>query len=87
MSDQAPAALFNDVVVPNLGPGAARRLVRELAAHPDAVDLRRMLVREYGDGQNAHDLVRAAVKNNLRRAGEVIFAAMAPAPASPRRSP
>jgi [NiFe] hydrogenase diaphorase moiety large subunit len=32
------------------------------------------LVREYGDGQNAHDLVRSAVKNNLRRAGEAIFA-------------
>ena len=74
MSDQAPAALFNDVVVPSLGPGAARRLVREIRLHPDAPDLRRLLVREYGDGQNAHDLVRAAVKNNLRRAGEVIFA-------------
>ena len=33
MSDQAPAALFNDVVVPNLGPGAARRLVREIRQH------------------------------------------------------
>jgi [NiFe] hydrogenase diaphorase moiety large subunit len=33
MSDQAPAALFNDVVVPNLGPGTARRLVREIRQH------------------------------------------------------
>ncbi|MEO8195885.1 MAG: NAD(P)H-dependent oxidoreductase subunit E [Thermoanaerobaculia bacterium] len=74
MSDQAPAALFNDVVVPNLGPGAARRLVDEIRQHPEAPDLRRLLVREYGDGQNAHDLVRSAVQNNLRRAGEVIFA-------------
>ncbi len=77
MSDQAPAAMFNDVVVPSLGPGAARRLVREIRQHPEAcstADLRRLLVREYGDGQNAHDLVRSAVKNNLRRAGEVIFA-------------
>ena len=74
MSDQAPAALFNDVVVPNLGPGAARRLVNEIRQHPEAPDLRRLLVREYGDGQNAHDLVRSAVQNNLRRAGEVIFA-------------
>ncbi len=74
MSDQAPAALFNDVVVPNLGPGAARRLVSEIRRQPEVGDLRRLLVREYGDGQNAHDLVRSGVKNNLRRAGEVIFA-------------
>jgi len=74
MSDQAPAALFNEVVVPNLGPGTARRLVREIRSHAGELDLRRILVREYGDGRNAHDLVRAAVKNNLRRAGEVIFA-------------
>jgi [NiFe] hydrogenase diaphorase moiety large subunit len=78
MSDQAPAALFNDVVVPNLGPGAARRLVRELRAHPEVADLRRLLVREYGDGGNSHDLVRSSVKNNIRRAGEVILADMAP---------
>ena len=74
MSDQAPAALFNDVVVPNLGPGTARRLVREVRSHRGELDLRRLLVREYGDGHNAHDLVRSAVKNNLRQAGEVIFA-------------
>jgi len=77
MSDQAPAALFNDVVVPNLGPGAARRLVRELKLHPEVADLRRLIVREYGDGKNSHDLVRAAVKNNIRRPGEVILADMA----------
>ncbi len=77
MSDQAPAAMFNDIVVPSLGPGTARRLVREIRQHPEAcgaADLRRHLVREYGDGQNGHDLVRSAVKNNLRREGEVIFA-------------
>jgi [NiFe] hydrogenase diaphorase moiety large subunit len=74
MSDQAPAALFNDIVVPNLGPGTARRLVREIREHPETADLRRILVREYGDGRNSHDLVRAAVKNNIRRAGPVILA-------------
>lgn len=74
MSDQAPAALFNDVVVPNLGPGAARRLVREIRRHPDWTDLGRLLIHEYGDGRNAHDRVRAAVKNNLRRTGGVLLA-------------
>jgi [NiFe] hydrogenase diaphorase moiety large subunit len=51
--------------------------VREIRKHPEAcgaADLRRLLVREYGDGQNGHDLVRSAVKNNLRLEGEVIFA-------------
>jgi len=74
LSDQAPGALFNEVPVPSLGPGAARRLVREIRQHQDAPNLRRLLLKEYGDGQNAHDLVRSAVKNNLRLAGEVIFA-------------
>ncbi len=78
LSDQAPAALFNDVPVPNLGPSSSRRLVREIRAHPREVDLGKLLVREYGDGANSHDLVRSAVKNNLRRPGEVIFAPMAP---------
>ncbi len=78
MSDQAPAALFNDIVVPNLGPWTARRIVREIRERPPSVALRKVVLREYGDGENAHDLVRAAVKNNLRRPGEVIFARMEP---------
>jgi [NiFe] hydrogenase diaphorase moiety large subunit len=78
MSDQAPAALFNELVVPHLGPGTARRIVRYLKESDDFSDLRRVIIREYGDGQNSHDLVRAAVNNNLRRKGEVIFGEMEP---------
>jgi [NiFe] hydrogenase diaphorase moiety large subunit len=78
MSDQAPAALFNELVVPHLGPGTARRIVRYLKESDDFSDLRRLIIREYGDGQNSHDLVRAAVNNNLRRKGEVIFGEMEP---------
>jgi len=78
MSDQAPAALFNDIVVPNLGPWTARRIVRDIRDRPKSVALRKIVLRDYGDGENAHDLVRAAVKNNLRRPGEVIFARMEP---------
>jgi [NiFe] hydrogenase diaphorase moiety large subunit len=74
MSDQAPAALVNDVVVPRLGPGGAVRGVRILKMIDEIDDLNRILVRSYGDGNNSHDLVRAAVENNLRRPGEVIFA-------------
>ncbi len=76
MSDQAPAALVNDAVVTHLRPGAARELVRALRAQEHKGDLGRVLNRAYGDGNNAHDLVRSMVVNNLRLAGKVIFADM-----------
>jgi [NiFe] hydrogenase diaphorase moiety large subunit len=76
MSDQAPAALFNDLVVPHLGPGTARRIVRYLKESEDFSSLKKVVIREYGDGNNAHDLVRAAVNNNLRHEGDVIFGEM-----------
>jgi [NiFe] hydrogenase diaphorase moiety large subunit len=69
MSDQAPAALVNDVVVTELTPSDARELVQELRAHADP----RRLVRRLGDGNNAHDLVHAMVQNNIRQRGPVIF--------------
>jgi len=78
MSDQAPAALFNDLVVPHLGPGTARRIVRYLKESDEFSGLQKVIIREYGDGNNAHDLVRAAVNNNIRREGEVIFGEMDP---------
>ncbi len=70
MCDQAPAALVNDVVVPKLTPNGARLMVRQLKEHMDP----RKLVRKLGDGKNADDLIRAAVHNNIRRKGPVIFA-------------
>ena len=75
-SDQAPAALVNDLVVPRLGPATARTGVQILKERGEFKDLQRLLIRDYGDGNNAHDLVRSASNNNLRRAGEVIFAEM-----------
>ena len=75
-SDQAPAALVNDLVVPRLGPATARTGVQILEERGEFKDLQRLLIRDYGDGNNAHDLVRSASNNNLRRAGEVIFAEM-----------
>jgi [NiFe] hydrogenase diaphorase moiety large subunit len=78
MSDQAPAALVNDVVIPRLGPGAARRGVAMLKKLDSSEDLTKNLVKSYGDGNNSHDLVRAAVENNIRRSGEVLFAEMEP---------
>ena len=76
LSDQAPAALVNDLMVPRLGPGTARRGVQILKERGELEELNRILIRDYGDGNNAHDLVRSACSNNIRRAGEVIFAEM-----------
>ncbi len=78
MSDQAPAALVNDLVVPRLEPGRALRGVRVIKDNGDCPDLHRLLIRDYGNGNNSHDLVRSAVRNNLRLAGPVIFAKRKP---------
>ncbi len=67
MSDQAPAALINNVVVPNLTPERARQIVRDLRRHLDPAQLVTMV----GDGNNAHPLVHSMVRNNIRRRGPV----------------
>ena len=76
MSDQAPAALVNDVVLTRLRPGAAREMVRTLRGLERPADLRKVLTQSYGDGNNSHDLVRSMVDNNLRVRGKVIFSEM-----------
>ena len=74
MSDQAPAALINDVVVTRLSTDTARRIVADLRQHMDP----RRLVGKLGDGNNAHDLVAAMVENNIRMPGPVVLAPMKP---------
>jgi len=70
LSDQAPAALVNDVPVTYLSGDAARKMVQDLREHRTP----QKLIGRLGDGNNAHDLVRSMVHNNIRKAGEVIFA-------------
>jgi len=70
MSDQAPSALVNDVVVTHLTPERGRQLVRDLRRHLDP----QQLVTMVGDGNNAHPLVRSMVRNNIRMRGPVHFA-------------
>ncbi|MDT8436270.1 MAG: NAD(P)H-dependent oxidoreductase subunit E [Gemmatimonadota bacterium] len=69
MSDQAPAALVNDVPVTELSTDRARSIVAELREHGDP----RRLVRKLGDGNNAHPLVQAMVRNNVQFPGEILF--------------
>jgi [NiFe] hydrogenase diaphorase moiety large subunit len=70
MSDQAPAALVNNVIVTHLTPERGRQLVRELKKHLDPSQLVTMV----GDGNNSHPLVRSMVRNNIRMRGPVLFA-------------
>jgi [NiFe] hydrogenase diaphorase moiety large subunit len=69
MSDQAPAALVNETVVTNLDCDKARALARAIKEKGAKAEI----VRTLGDGNNAHDLVRAMVMNNVRAKGPVIF--------------
>jgi len=69
MCDQAPAALINDTVVTGLTPAKVRDIVAGLREHGDP----QQLVTTPGDGNNAHELVRAMVRNNVREAGPVVL--------------
>ncbi len=69
MSDQAPAALVNDVVVTDLSSDRAREVVAELRAHMTP----QRLVKKLGDGNNAHPLVRAMVRNQIRSSGPIVI--------------
>ncbi len=70
MCDQAPAALVNNEVVTYLSTDKVKDIVKTLKKTGDP----KKLVSRLGDGNNAQDLVRSMVQNNIRRKGEVIFA-------------
>ncbi len=74
MCDQAPAALINNEVITYLSSDQARDIVRRLRENPDP----KKLINRLGDGNNASSLVRSMVHNNIRLAGEVVFANMTP---------
>lgn len=75
MNDQEPAALINEQVFPCLTAEKVNDLVDGMRAGKDIEELKGT---EYGDGQNAHPLVRSLVHNNIMRRGDVIFSAYAP---------
>jgi [NiFe] hydrogenase diaphorase moiety large subunit len=70
MSDQAPAALINDEVITYLGSDGAKSIAQKLKADPDPSKL----VSRLGDGNNADNLIKSMVHNNIRKAGPVVFA-------------
>ncbi|MHC4562096.1 MAG: NAD(P)H-dependent oxidoreductase subunit E [Planctomycetota bacterium] len=70
MSDQGPAMMVNDQMITYLGGDHAREIIGKLRQHMDPAKL----AGRFGDGNNANDLVRSMVHNNIRKGGEVIFA-------------
>ncbi|MBI3581196.1 MAG: NAD(P)H-dependent oxidoreductase subunit E, partial [Nitrospinae bacterium] len=82
MSDQAPAALVNEVVITNLTAESARETARLLKKDMSPSKL----VSKTGDGNNGHKLVNAMVKNNVRKKGDVLLADDVPADAGLRNA-
>ena len=74
MSDQEPAALIDNLPFTSLTVEKARKIIEGLKKGKSAEGL----VKEfgYGNGNNAHPMVRSMVKNNLKKKGPVLFAEM-----------
>ena len=70
MSDQEPAALINEQVFTKLTPERARELVAGMRGGRTLEELKGP---KFGDGKNAHPLVRALVYNNIQRRGVMVF--------------
>ncbi|MDI6846465.1 MAG: NAD(P)H-dependent oxidoreductase subunit E, partial [Candidatus Saccharicenans sp.] len=69
MNDQEPAAIINGTVFTSLTPEKVKKIVSWMKEGRPV----EQMVEEYGDGANAHELIRAMVRNNIRRRGPVIF--------------
>jgi [NiFe] hydrogenase diaphorase moiety large subunit len=76
MCDQSPAALIDGEVFTYISGDRARRIVRELREQDRPAASK--LVHKFGDGNNAGDLVRSMVHNNIRQEGPVIFGPVSP---------
>lgn len=69
MSDQEPAALINDQIFTRITPEKARKIASSIKQGTELSSL----VTKYGDGQNAHPLVRSEVLNHIRHRGSVLL--------------
>ena len=72
MCDQAPAMLVNEVVFTRLSSDRVREIVSGLKKGVEP----QSLIRQVGNGNNAHDLVMSMVRNNIRGTGPVILDGM-----------
>ncbi|MCB2205782.1 NAD(P)H-dependent oxidoreductase subunit E [bacterium] len=70
MCDQAPAVMVNEEIFTEVSRDTVHDIVEQLKEGVAPERIRRRL----GDGNNSSPLVGAAVANNIRKEGEVIFA-------------
>lgn len=70
MSDQAPAAMVNDIVLTSLTEESIRDYLNQLKEGCDP----QALIETLGDGKNADLHLGSMVKNNIRQAGAVLLA-------------
>jgi len=70
MNDQEPSAIINGVVFTKLTKAKVKGIVAAMKAGRETA----RIVTAYGDGANQSALVRAMVRNNVRKAGPVILA-------------
>jgi len=70
MNDQEPAAIINDQVFTKLTPEKVKTLIEGMRAGRTVEQLKG---HDYGDGMNSSPLMKAAVKNHIRKRGDVIF--------------
>ncbi|MBN2682029.1 MAG: NAD(P)H-dependent oxidoreductase subunit E [Bacteroidales bacterium] len=69
MNDQEPAALINGVVFTSLNATKVKELVAGMKAGKNVQDM----VTSFGDGNNANELMKTMVKNNIMNDGPVLF--------------
>ncbi len=74
MNDQEPAGIINGVIFTDLTPEKAKELVSDMKAGKDVNEM----VKNYGDGNNQSELIKAMVNNNIQRKGPVLFSPFEP---------
>ncbi len=70
MCDQEPAAIINGIIFKELTPFRVKEIVKFMR---QGMPVSEMCRQNYGDGNNSSELVQAAVSNNIRRKGPVVW--------------
>jgi len=69
MNDQEPAAVINNLIFTRLTPFRVKEIVRDIK---EGKALEEMYHASYGDGENASELIRSVVSNNIRKIGPIL---------------
>jgi [NiFe] hydrogenase diaphorase moiety large subunit len=69
MNDQEPAAIINNYIFSCLTPFRVKEIIRDIK---EGKRVEEMFDYNYGEGQNATELIRSMVLNNIRKVGPVL---------------